>query len=120
MQIPQRLIETAAHALCADDAAGADDPASSGWDALPEYHREFYRETAHIVLEAAFLECQVKELSRIEIGPGDYRTYTPWTSRPIGRSLSIVMDKDKDLVVERKLVIECPFDPVAVRNEEVL
>jgi hypothetical protein len=119
VEIPQKLVEVAARALCVDDAAEADDLTFS-WDMLPEYHREFYRETAYIVLEAAFLECQVKELSRIEIGPGDYRTYTPWTSRPIGRSLSIVMDKDKDLVVERKLVIECPFDPVAVRNEEVL
>jgi hypothetical protein len=116
MEIPPRLIEAAARALAEDEGVIT-------WDEEPEYHRDMYRESVHAVLEAAFLECGVQEFARVQFGDSDFRRYTnggKWDPRPVSHLLTRLMDTEDNLIVERKLVIECFFPPLAVRNEEVL
>jgi hypothetical protein len=119
VEIPRRLVDAGARALCEDDSP--QDPES--WTALPDFHRDMYRETARLVLEAAFFECGVQEFVRVQFGDRDFRRYTmggKWDERPVSHHLTRLMDTEENLVVERKLVIECFFEPLAVRNEEIL
>jgi hypothetical protein len=121
MEIPPRLIDAGARALCEDDAGN--DESGMTWEGLLEYHRELYRETARAVLEAALLECGIQEFARVQFGDSDFRRYShggKWDPRPVSQLLTRLMDTEENLVVERKLVIECFFPPLAVRNEEAL
>jgi len=120
VEIPEKLVEAAARALCAEDSG--EDPVTFDWNTILEYHREMYRETAHTVLEAALLECETRELIRVQYSEDGERQYTHgglWDSRPASYHLS-KLGEGKNLVLERRLVLECLFPPVVIQDEEVL
>jgi hypothetical protein len=81
-----------------------------------------YRETARAVIEAMLLECDSKEYVRVRFEIDGQQRYTKggiWDPRPVSHHLSM-LTHEKKLVIERKLVFECLFDPIPIQDEEVL
>jgi hypothetical protein len=119
MEIPQRLVEVVARALCDDDSYTVH---GLCWNEIPDYHREMYRETSRALIEAMLLECDAREMVRIQFEVNGQKRYTQggnWDPRPITHHLSR-LNNEKKLVIERKLVFEWLLEPIAVQDEEVL